>query len=78
MNTFSAQMTVSVTPNNEFINFYNILMKNYLERKEQNSDIKASEYDEFAEAIINLTDKNLINFCQKPHSLSIASKSFPL
>lgn len=75
METFSAQMSVSLTPEHGFINFYNSIMLSYLEQRKQQGDKEPSEYDQLAETVIDMSEDNMQNIIAKSHSLYIFPQS---
>lgn len=78
MEIFSAQMTASVTPKNTFINFYNSVMLNYLEKRKQQVDAESSVYDELAEAVISMSEDQSINkIIAKSSSLYVLPQGDP-
>ncbi len=71
METFSAQMTASITPNEMFINFYNSIMHSYLEERKKEERTGGSDYDEFAEAVTSMSEEQMHQIIEKKHSLYI-------
>lgn len=71
METFSARMTVTVAPNHSFLNFYKSIMHSYLEERKQQANKESSEYDQFAETVIDSSEEQMQNIIAKSHSLYI-------